>query len=240
MSAVGLAAVLVSSQGDLHAQGRGSQPPQSGRAGAPIDITGYWVAEITEDWLYRMVTPSKGDYQSIPLNQAAENVADQWDPAKDTAAGEQCRSYGAPAIMRAPTRLHVTWQEDNTLSVQTDHGMQTRLFHFGDWKSPGGSPTWQGDSVARWERFGAGGTLAVTTTHLRPGYLRKNGVPYSANAVVTEYWNLVRERGGDQRLLLTIKVDDPTYLREPWVVAVHFRKEPDGARWDPTPCSATW
>ena len=242
VSVAGVAAALLSWHGDIFAQGRGrGQAPQTGRAGAPIDVTGYWVTQITEDWRFRMVTPPKGDYQSLPLNAAAEQVADTWDPAKDTAAGEQCRSYGAPAIMRAPTRLNITWQDDNTLKVETDHGQQTRLFHFGNWKSPGGAPTWQGESVARWERVGQSGSLIVRTTRLRPGYLRKNGVPYSANAVVTEYWNLAKGRTPEElRLLITLKVDDPMYLTTPYIVPVHFLKEANGSKWDPTPCSASW
>ena len=242
LSAVGLAAAsLITLESDLDAQGRGrGQAPQTGRAGAPIDVTGYWVAEITEDWRYRMVTPSRGDYQSLPLNAAAEKIADQWDPAKEPAS-EQCRSYGAPAIMRTPTRLNISWQDDNTLKVETDYGQQTRLFHFGDWKSPGGAPTWQGESVARWERVGQSGSLVVTTNRIRPGYLRKNGIPYSANAVVTEYWNLTKGRSpGELRLLITLKVDDPTYLTTPYIVPVHFLKEANGAKWDPEPCSASW
>jgi hypothetical protein len=226
-------------------RGRGAAPPATGRAGAPIDLTGYWVAEVTEDWRWRMVTPAKGDYMSIPINAAAQKVGDAWDPAKDEAAGEQCKAYGAPGLMRAPTRLNITWLDDNTLRVQTDYGMQTRLLHFGSWTPPGGAPTWQGDSVARWDipqGRGAGGpgtgTLVVTTNRLRPGYLRKNGVPYSANATMTEYWDLIRERNGDLRILLLIQVDDPTYLNQPWVVPVHFKKEPNGSKWDPTPCAA--
>ena len=76
------------------------------------------------------------------------------------------------------------------------------------------------------------------TTHLRPGYLRKNGVPYSANAALTEYWDLTTERNRDQWITITSSVEDPQYLRQPWVTALHFKKEPDGAKWDPTPCSA--
>lgn len=240
LSAAALAAALVSSQGGLYAQGRGGPPPPPGKGGAPIDVTGYWVAEITEDWRFRMVTPSKGDYQSVPLNPEAAKIADAWDPAKDVAAGEQCRSYGAPAIMRLPTRLNITWQDENTLSVQTDLGQQTRLFHFGEWKSAGGAPTWQGDSVARWERVGGGGSLAVVTDRIRPGYLRKNGIPYGPNTVVTEYWDITKGRQGQTRLLVTIKVEDPMYLTTAWVVPVHFLKEPDGSKWDPQPCSATF
>src|SRR5262245_19033949 len=93
----------------LHGQGqRGQQPatpPATAKAGAPIDLTGNWVSIVTEDWRWRMVTPPKGDYASIPTTAAAKKIADAWDPAKDEAAGEQCRSFGAAAIMRVPGRL---------------------------------------------------------------------------------------------------------------------------------------
>jgi hypothetical protein len=232
---------------DVAAQRGNIQPATTARAAAPIDLTGYWVAEITEDWRWRMVTPARGDYQSIPITPAAQKVADAWDPAKDEAAGEQCRSYGTPGLMRAPTRLHVTWLDDNTLKVETDYGMQTRLLHFGNWKSPGGAPAWQGDSLARWQTQGRGagagargGTLTVTTTRLRPGYLRKNGVPYSAETTMTEHWDLIEGPGAVQRILLLLVVEDPVYLQQPWIVPVHFKKETNDAKWDPTPCSAKW
>ena len=246
-SAVMVAALLVWQAG-VHAQRGRGQPPATAKAAAPIDVTGYWVAEITEDWRWRMVTPAKGDYSSIPITPAAQKVADAWDPAKDEAAGEQCKSYGAPALMRAPTRLNITWEDESTLKVQADLWMQTRLLHFGNWKSPGGAPTWQGDSVARWETpQGRGsspgarsGTLVAVTSHLRPGYLRKNGVPYSADTTMTEYVDLVKEPTGEQRMLLLIVVEDPVYLQTPWIVPVHFKKESNGAKWDPSPCSAKW
>ena len=179
--------------GVLYAQdsARPAQPPTL-QGAAPIDLTGYWVAVVTEDWRWRMVTPAKGDYSSIPINLAAKKFADTWDPAKDEAAGEQCRSYGAPAIMRVPERVHITWQDANTLKVETDSGQQIRLFHSGDWKAPNGPATWQGDSIGVWETPRAAGAkpktgdLKVVTTHLRPGYLRKNGVPYSEKATLTE------------------------------------------------------
>ena len=241
-SAVIIAAALLVPAG-LQAQGRGgaAQAPQTPRAAAPIDLTGYWVAEISEDWRWRMVTPAKGDYMSIPITAAAQKVADAWDPAKDEAAGEQCRAYGAPGLMRAPTRLNISWMDDTTLKVEADYGMQTRLLHFGSWKSPGGAPTWQGESLARWEAAGRGaknGSLMVTTSRLRPGYLRKNGVPYGADATMTEYWDIVREPNGEQRILMTIVVEDPQYLQGPWTVPVHFKKERDGSRWEPQPCNA--
>src|SRR5262249_45547147 len=132
-------------------QGRGQSPPQTGRAAAPVDFTGYWVSVVTEDWRWRMVTPARGDFASIPLNAEGRKVGDAWDPAKDEAAGEQCRAYGAPGIMRLPGRLHITWQDDNTLRIETDEGTQTRLFHF-DGKPANQERTWQGYSVANWER----------------------------------------------------------------------------------------
>ncbi len=109
-----------------------AQPPAvtTAKASAPIDITGYWVAFVTEDWRFRMITPRKGDYQPVPLTPEARKIADAWDPAADEAAGNQCKSYGGAAIMRLAARFHITWQDDNTLKVESDYGMQTRLLHF--------------------------------------------------------------------------------------------------------------
>lgn len=228
------------------AQGQRGGAAATGKAGAPFDLTGYWVSIVTEDWRYRMVTPTPGDYQGVPMNQASRQVADAWDPAKDEAAGEQCKSYGAPALLRVPERLHITWEDDQTLREETDAGMQTRLFHFGDWKAPGGPRTWQGDSVARWETAGGrggpprSGSLRVTTNHLRAGYLRKNGVPYSEDATLTEYYDLAKERNGDVWLVVTIAVQDPKYLTQQFVISSQFKKQADDSGWDPTPCSARW
>jgi hypothetical protein len=228
------------------AHGQRGGAAATGKASAPFDLTGYWVSIVTEDWRYRMVTPTPGDYQGVPMNLAARQVADAWDPAKDEAAGEQCKSYGAPALLRVPERLHITWEDDQTLREETDAGMQTRLFHFGDWKAPGGPRTWQGDSVARWETAGSrggpprSGSLRVTTTHLRAGYLRKNGVPYSEDATLTEYYDLAQERNGDVWLVVTIAVQDPKYLTQQFVISSQFKKQADGSGWDPTPCSSRW
>ena len=108
-----------------------AQAPQTPRAAAPQDLTGYWVSIVTEDWRFRMIVPDKGDYASVPLNPEGKKVADTWDPAKDQADGNACRSYGAAGLMRVPGRVHISWKDDNTLQVDTDSGTQTRLFHFG-------------------------------------------------------------------------------------------------------------
>jgi hypothetical protein len=230
----------------LAQRGRGAGPgaaPQTPRAAAAVDLTGYWVAVVTEDWRYRMVTPAQGDYQGVPLTPAARKIADSWDPAKEAASGELCKAYGAPAILRVPGRLHITWQDDQTLKLETDAGQQTRLFHFGTWKSPGGPKTLQGDSVAEWEGGGRGatdGSMKVTTTNLKAGFLRKNGVPYSENTSVTEYYEVVAQPDGSPLLTVTISTTDPEYLRAPFVISSQFKKEPNDAKWKPSPCSATW
>lgn len=230
----------------LHAQpARGAQTAQ---AAAPIDLTGYYVSVVTEDWRFRMMTPAKGDYPSIPLNPEARKVADAWDPAKDEAAGNQCKSYGAGNIMRVPGRIHITWQDPNTLRVETDSGMQTRLFHFGRPQPPASAPDWLGFSVAQWEMAGGrgrgaaaihGGDLKVVTTRMRAGYLQKNGVPYSADAIVTEHFDLLeKEPNGDQWLIVTTLVDDPQYLNQPFQRSTHFKRQADATGWDPIPCTA--
>ena len=194
-----------------------------------------------------MVAPAKGDYQSVPISEAGRIAADKWDPARDEAAGEQCRSYGAPAIMRIPGRLHITWQDDNTLKAETDAGQQTRLFHFGELKPVSHVASWQGDSLASWQlprgttdSPSKYGNLKIVTTHLRPGYLRKNGIPYSADTRLTEYWEVNKEPNGDQWLVVSTVVHDPTFLFQDWITSLHFKKEPNGAKWDPQPCSARW
>ena len=228
-------------------QGRGGQrgqPPQTPKAGAPIDLTGYWVSVVTEDWRWRMVTPAKGDFASLPTNPAGVAEGQKWDPAKDEAAGEQCKSYGAAAIMRVPTRLHITWDNETTLKVETDAGQQTRLFHFGEYQS-GGAPTLQGNSLASWETAGgrrggppAGGNLKVVTTGLKPGYLRKNGYPYSEKTTVSEFYDRTSEANGDTWLIITTIVNDPVYLNQEFITSTHFRKLPDAAGWNPQPCTA--
>ena len=107
-----------------------AQQARAARDGAPIDITGYWVSYVTENWRYRMVTPPKGEYRRIPASRAALPLINAWDPAADQRAGNQCKSYGAGNIMSVPGRLHITWQDANTLRIDIDSGTQTRLLRF--------------------------------------------------------------------------------------------------------------
>ncbi|HYR84842.1 MAG TPA: hypothetical protein VE422_12250 [Terriglobia bacterium] len=256
-----LSSALVVRNAAAQQRGQGQAPPaeqapRTPQASAPIDLTGWWVSIVTEDWRFRMVTPPKGDYASVPLNPEGRRVADTWDLAKDDASGNQCKPFGAASIMRVPGRLHITWQDPNTVKIETDAGTQTRLLHFGEGQPPGGEPTWQGYSAATWEgrpqrggpggagRGGAnlgpaaapqGGSLKVVTTRMRPGYLRKNGVPYSENALMTEYFDRHSDYGSEWFTVTTI-VNDPKYLTDEFITSTHFRKEPDGSKFSPGPC----
>ena len=242
--------------------------PGSARATAPSDYTGYWVSEVTEKWRFRMLVPDKNDYIQVPLNPEGRKVAATWDPAKDEARGEACKSYGAAAILQVPGRIHISWQDDNTLRMDTDSGTQTRLFHFGGSPQPNANtaPSWQGYSLAEWggdqprdRRDGQGGPvqdkdgrlvvvgaqqkpadyLKVVTTRLRPGYLQKNGVPYSGNALVEEYFDTFTDPYTKNTwLVVTTMVSDPQYLIEPLLMHAHFKKLPDASGWDPTTCHA--
>lgn len=226
-------------------------PPRPAKATAPVDLTGYWVSVVTEDWRWRMVTPAKGDYTSVPLSQAGRKTADTWDPDKDTASGNQCKAYGAAGLTRIPGRLHITWADDNTLKVEFDAGKQTREFHFNAKMPANEASSLQGYSDASWDglrppprgRAAApaapqGGSLKVVTTHLKPGYLRKNGVPYSADTELTEYFDRTNEPNGDSWLIVTTIVHDPTNLYQDFVTSTHFKMEKDGSKWDPEPCEA--
>ncbi|HET9272075.1 MAG TPA: hypothetical protein VFO31_28050, partial [Vicinamibacterales bacterium] len=213
---------------DVHAQrgGRGGPPPTP-RALAPSDFSGYWVSVITEDWKFRMVTPRKGVYETLTLNAEGRKVGDAFDPARDEAAGDQCKAYGAANIMRLPGRLRVSWADDTTLKIETDAGTQTRLLRFGA-GAPSGEPSWQGWSAAEWVNAGRRGdvrvgTLKVVTTNLRPGYIRKNGAPYSDKTKVTEYFDLNTAPNGDRWLTVTTKVEDPVYFTRPLLTSSDFK-----------------
>ena len=256
------------------AQPRAGAPQQSPRSAAPVDLTGYWVAVVTEDWRHRMATPRKGDFESLPLNAEGRRVANEWNLEADNAAGLQCKPYGVGGLTRQPGRLHITWADDDTLKVEFDAGTQTRLLELGAAGAPSGEPTWQGFSRAEWQRppggnanpvraqignstgpiapggggrgqrggpapsaaLTEGGALKVTTTGFRAGYLRKNGVPYSENATITEYFHRLPDTGsGDWLHVLTI-VEDRRYLNDAFLTSTHFKREPNGSKWNPTEC----
>ena len=223
------------------------KPPPTPKAAAPIDLTGNWVSVVTEDWRWRMVMPQKGDYSSVPLSAEGKKVADSWDPSKLALDG--CKPYGAAAVMRVPGRLKVSWDGETALKIETDAGQQTRILRFDKAAKPATASTWQGHSLAEWEQIvqpgGLGvslltapprmGTLKVTTTNLRSGYLRKNGVPYSESTTMTEYFDRVSVEGSDWLTVYTV-VQDPKYLNQPFITSTHFKREADASKWAPIPC----
>jgi hypothetical protein len=242
---------------------------------APIDLTGTWVSIVTEDWAVRMIPPPRGDFESLPLTRAAQDAANAIDMTQVEAAGRACEAYGAPALMRIPGRVQISWQDADTLKIDTDAGRQTRLLHFANAPATQ-APSLQGRSLAEWQyangfspvraaaaldaaRAGgapgggrgggggrgrgaaatapSGGRLKVTTTNLTAGFLRKNGVPYSASTTVTEYYNLITEPSGQQWFIVTTIVRDPLNLAVDYITSTNFRKEADASRFRPEACS---
>jgi hypothetical protein len=274
IGAIALAAgVVLSAQGapqGAPAAGRGQGAPQgapaAGRGGgataqaaAPIDLTGYWVSIVNEDWRWRMVTPAKGDTASVPLNPEGTKVANTWDPATDGS----CLAYGAAGLMRIPTRLHITWENDQTLKIETDAGQQTRRLLFDKSQSAPAQRSLQGFSVAEWEIVGGGrgggrgggggggggggaaapagpryGNLKVNTSMLSAAWLRKNGVPYSENTALLEYFDRFPAPNGDEWLVVTTIVSDSKYLTQDFVTSTHYKKEPNASKWSPSPCKS--
>jgi len=141
------------------------------------------------------------------------------------------------------------------LKLAADAGTQTRRFVFAG--PPAATtaaaatalpaPSWQGTSTARWSRpvtpsapgLAPQGELRVTTTRMRPGYLRKNGIPYSVNATMNEYFVRLVDDAGQQYLAVTQMLEDQQYFLQPIVRTMLFKKQADASGWQPTPCSVS-
>ena len=230
---------------------------------APIDLTGSWVSVVTEDWHIRMITPPVGNFDGLPLTERAQEVARDIDLEQIESRGQACQAYGAGRIMREPGRLRISWADGDTLRIDTDAGEQTRLLHFDNIPAPG-APSLQGLSIAQWQYAGGfdperallnsgqvgsrglirgpsmemmGGKLYVETSNLSPGMLRKNGVPYSGEAELKEYFNTLREPDGTEWLIVTTVVRDPINLLVDYITSTNFQREVDDSKWNPTPCS---
>jgi hypothetical protein len=239
--------------------------PATPRLAAQFDMTGHWVSIVSEDWIYRMLVGPKGDTGSIPVNDAAKQATAQWDPARDAGSckaygvGGLIRRPGRLNIGWADDR---TLRIDFDAGLQTrllhfSERLPPSGYETSDQPSnfvvPAnvGPPTLQGYTVAAWHRQGQsrgmgpmqshtvatqGGSLAAITQDMLPGYLQSNGVPYSSEAILHEYFDLVQTSDGIQYLIVTSIVDDPTFLTQPYVTTTPFKREKDGSKWDPTPC----
>jgi hypothetical protein len=253
-SVVIVAALLLAIPRGLEAQGgRGGGAaapagPANARTAAPVDLTGYWVSIVTEDWIERMSpdSPPSG-------TGGARGLARGQAPAPPAGA-DPCRVYGAGGSLRVPGRLHITWVDDNTLKVEMDAGTQTRTFHFNSTTPPPTEKTLQGYSVATWELGAAGrggggrgggggapggapapprwGSLNVVTTNLKSGYLLSSRSSYSDNAVLTEYFTKHSDFGVEY-FTVTASVQDGAATR---VTSSTFKKEPNGAKFKPAGC----
>ena len=232
-------------------------------------MTGYWVSEVTEKWRFRMVVPDKGDYTQVPLNPEGRKIARRLGSRREIRRAVRLAGRTVlPRCCRCPGRLHITWQDDSTLRLDTDSGTQTRLFRFGAsavrrtpdavvagtlggdvgrnrTEGPPRRPGRTGRRMPTGRLVVASAQrkepdyLKVMTTRMRPGYLQKNGVPYSGDALLEEYFDVFSDPYTKNTwLVVTTVVTDPRYLIEPLIMHAHFKKLPDASGWDPTPCRA--
>ncbi len=234
---------------------RPTGPPPPAEQAAPIDLTGYWESVVTEDWRWRMLTAPPGDYASVPLNPAGQKIAKAFNPAPYGSGFTEtidCRAYGAGGVMRMPTRVHITWVNQNQLQIETDWGEQTREIYFRHQDMPQNAPSLQGSSFAVWQTprnlaagFGRArgpqpkpptGKMYVVTDNLAPGWLRRNGVPYGSQTHVTEWFQTFTDPTGKHWFDVTTQVVDPEYLLAPFITSSDFRQESDSSKWSPHPC----
>ena len=238
-------------RGGAGGQGRGGGPPAAAPAApgakgaAPVDLTGYWVSIVTEDWIERMSpdSPRSGTGGAGGLGAGGGRGA------APPAGADPCRAYGAAGSLRVPTRLNITWADDNTLKIEMDAGTQTRLLHFNTTTAPPGEKTLQGYSVANWELGAAGrggggrgggpapaaarwGSLNVVTTNMKSGYLLSSRSSYSDNATLTEYFSKHSDFSVDYFTVTALVQDGP----QSRATSSTFKKEPNGSKFTPAGC----
>jgi hypothetical protein len=203
-------------------------------AGAQIDLSGEWAPRFHEDQPERIPGPEIGDYLGLPITDAARMRADSWDASLLTLPEHQCKPHPADYGPRGPAQLRF-WPEYER-DTQRLIAWHTHI----SWQAPertiwmDGRPhppeyaahTWQGFSTGKWE----GDMLTVTTDHLKNGWIRRNGVPRSEKAVLTEHWI----RHGDYLTLVSI-INDPVYLTEPFIRTTNWVLDPE-QQIAPYPC----
>jgi hypothetical protein len=184
-------------------------------ASAQIDFSGEWAPRFWEDQPERVPGPELGDFLGIPVNDAARMRAETWDASIQTLPEWQCRPHSADYIWRGPSNLRISKEVDPvTREITAFHAEWLRSVDRAIYLDgrphppPDALHTWGGFSTAKWD----GDMLTVSVTHLKEGYVRRNGLPRSDKATVTEHWI----RNGDVLTVMTI-VNDPVYLTEPFV-----------------------
>ena len=192
---------------------------------AQADMDGTWQPRYHEDQPERIPGPELRDYLGLPINDAARQFADSWDPSRITLPEEQCRVHVSPYIYRGPTNLRI-WEEkhpktQDVIAIKHYHSTyeQTRTIYMDGRPHPGpnAAHTWMGFSTGHWE----GDMLVIETSHLKQGWVRRNGLPMSDQAHMTEYW----VRNGDL-LTQVFMLFDPVYLTEPLVKSTEFVRSP--------------
>ena len=203
---------------------------------AQVDPSGEWAPRFHEDQPERIPGPEIGDYLGLPINDAARLRADSWDASLLTLPEHQCKPHPADYSPRGPANLRITKEVDK--ESQEIIAFHTHI----SWQAPErtiwmdgrehppeyAAHTWQGFSTGKWE----GDTLTVTTTHLKAGWIRRNGVPRSDRATLTEHWI----RHGDYLTLVSI-INDPVYLTEPFIRTTNWVLDPR-QQIAPYPCEA--
>ena len=231
-------------------RGAGGGAAATPRASAPVDLTGYWVSIVTEDWIERMAPGSPPSGVGGGRGGGGRRGGGPGGAAAPTTS-DPCRAYAAGGSLRVPGRLNITWVDDNTLKIDIDAGTQTRLLHFNPSQPPPSQRTLQGYSVATWETGGGGGrggrggggrggggaaaprwgSLRVVTTNTVGGYLLSSRNTYSENAVITEHFTRHSDFGAEY-FTVTVIVDDGGSR----ITSSTFKKEPDGSKFRPSAC----
>lgn len=193
-------------------------------ASAQVSLAGDWGSFFHEDQPERAPGPELGDYLGLPVNEAARHYADAWSGARLTLPEHQCRAHVAPYALRGPAAGVRIWEEkDETtqeivaIKIFINTYAQTRTIWMDGRPHPSDNAplTWQGFSTGRWE----GNQLVVTTTHIKHGWVRRNGLPMSTHAVATERFI----RHGD-RMTNIVYLEDPVFLAEPLIKSQDFNR----------------
>lgn len=182
---------------------------------AQVDFSGEWAPRFHEDQPERVPGPELGDYLGIPISPAGRLRGQTWDASIMTLPQWQCRPHSADYIWRGPSPLRISKEVDPvSREVVAFHAEWLRSVDRAIYldgrphPSESGPHTWAGFSTAKWD----GNMLTIKTTHLKEGYLRRNGLPRSDQATLVEHWI----RHGDILTVATI-ITDPVYLTEPFI-----------------------